>query len=148
MKAFYGVCVCALVALTVITVSYRKEFTNFFGIADTKEKVISSEFGVEIKNVHMTPGQYVNAGDTLVELRSPEIDLKISEYKHLIDELKIRSKVETNLSKSEMRTLKTEHESRIIEIRSELQQLQSQYEINRQLMSQLRSINRDAIENV
>ena len=124
MKAFYGVCFCALVALTVITVSYRKEFTNFFGIADTKEKVISSEFGVEIKNIHITPGQYVNAGDTLVELRSPEIDLKISEYKHLIDELKIRSKVETNLSKSEMRTLKTEHESRIIEIRSELQQLQ------------------------
>lgn len=148
MKAFYGVCFCALVALTVITVSYRKEFTNFFGIADTKEKVISSEFGVEIKNIHITPGQYVNAGDTLVELRSPEIDLKISEYKHLIDELKIRSKVETNLSKSEMRTLKTEHESRIIEIRSELQQLQSQYEINRQLMSQLRSINKDAIGNV
>ncbi|MDO5577138.1 MAG: hypothetical protein Q4F84_08660, partial [Fibrobacter sp.] len=33
--------------------------------------------------------------------------------------------------------------ARMIEIRSELQQLQSQYEINRQLMSQLRSINKD-----
>ena len=143
MKTFYIVCVCAIIALTIVTINIRREATNFHGIADAKEMVVKAEFGVEIKRVRITPGQLVSAGDTLIELTSPQIDLKISEFSHLINEIKTRSKAQANLSKSEMRQLKTEHESRINEIRSELQQLQSQYEINRRMMKQLRSIEMD-----
>ncbi|NLG16098.1 MAG: hypothetical protein GX556_02065 [Fibrobacter sp.] len=141
MKIFYTALVCALAALVVLSVNSKRESTNFYGIADTKEMVINAEFGVEIKNMRITPGQQVFEGDTLVEMRSPEIDLKISEFTHLINEMKTRSKTQANLSKSEMRTLKSEQEARMIEIRSELQQLESQYEINRQLMQKLRSLN-------
>lgn len=141
MKIFYTALVCVLAALVVLSVNSKRESTNFYGIADTKEMVINAEFGVEIKNMLITPGQQVFVGDTLVEMRSPEIDLKISEFTHLINEMKTRSKTQANLSKSEMRTLKSEQEARMIEIRSELQQLESQYEINRQLMQKLRSLN-------
>lgn len=144
MKIFYSVFSCVLIALIIVTINIRQESTNFYGIAETKEMVINAEFGVEIKTMHITPGQLVHAGDTLVELRSPEIDLKISEYTHLINEMKTRSKTQADLSKSEMRQVKTENESRFIEILSELQELQSQYEINRKLVKQLRSINSDA----
>ncbi len=141
MKLFYTVLISLVIALTIVTINIRRESTNFYGIAETKEMVISAEFGVEIKDMRITPGQSVKAGDTLMEMRSPEIDLKISEYTHLINEMETRSKTQANLSKSEVRQLKTENEARFIEILSELQQLQSQYEINRKLMKQLRSIN-------
>lgn len=141
MKIFYTVCICLVIALTIVTINIRRESTNFYGIAETKEMVINAEFGVEIKEMRVTPGQSVKAGDTLMEMRSPEIDLKISEYSHLINEMETRSKTQANLSKSEIRQTKTENEARFIEILSELQELQSQYEINRKLMKQLRSIN-------
>lgn len=141
MKLFYTVLISLVIALTIVTINIRRESTNFYGIAETKEMVISAEFGVEIKDMRITPGQSVKTGDTLMEMRSPEIDLKISEYTHLINEMETRSKTQANLSKSELRQIKTENEARFIEILSELQQLQSQYEINRKLMKQLRSIN-------
>lgn len=141
MRIFYTVCITLVIALTIVTINIRRESTNFYGIAETKEMIINSEFGVEIKDMRVTPGQLVKAGDTLMEMRSPEIDLKISEYTHLIKEMETRSKTQVNLSKSEIRQLKIENEARFIEILSELQQLQSQYEINRKLMRQLRSIN-------
>lgn len=102
--------------------------------------VIRAEFGVEIKKMRITPGQRVFTGDTLVEMRSPEIELKISEYTHLVNEMRTRSKTQANLSKAEMKALKSEQEARIIEIRSELQQLESQYAINRELIQKLRSV--------
>jgi len=141
MKIFYTVLISLVIALTIVTINIRRESTNFHGIAETKEMVISAEFGVEIKDMRITPGQSVKAGDTLMEMRSPEIDLKISEFTHLINEMETRSKTQANLSKSEVRQIKTENEARFIEILSELQELQSQYEINRKLMKQLRSIN-------
>ncbi len=143
MRIFYTVCICLVVALTVVTINIRRESTNFYGIAETKEMIINAEFGVEIKDIRITPGQTVKAGDTLIEMRSPEIELKISEYTHLINEMETRSKTQANLSKSEIKQVKTENEARFIEILSELQELQSQYEINRKLMKQLRSINTD-----
>ncbi len=141
MKIFYTVISCLVIALTIVTINIRRESTNFYGIAETKEMVINAEFGVEIKDMRVTPGQSVKTGDTLMEMRSPEIDLKISEYSHLINEMETRSKTQVNLSKSEIRQLKIQNEARFIEILSELQELQSQYEINRKLMKQLRSIN-------
>lgn len=141
MRIFYTVLISLVIALTIVTINIRRESTHFYGIAETKEMVISAEFGVEIKDMRITPGQSVKTGDTLMEMRSPEIDLKISEFTHLINEMETRSKTQANLSKSEIRQIKTENEARFIEILSELQQLQSQYEINRKLMKQLRSIN-------
>jgi multidrug resistance efflux pump len=140
MKILYTALLCALAALTVISINLRSDLENFHGIADTKEMVIRAEFGVEIKKIRITPGQRVFTGDTLVEMRSPEIELKISEYTHLVNEMRTRSKTQANLSKSEMKALKSEQEARIIEIRSELQQLESQYAINRELIQKLRSV--------
>ncbi|NLP03889.1 MAG: DUF3616 domain-containing protein [Fibrobacter sp.] len=140
MKILYTALLCALAALTVISINLRSDLESFHGIADTKEMVIRAEFGVEIKKMRITPGQRVFTGDTLVEMRSPEIELKISEYTHLVNEMRTRSKTQANLSKAEMKALKSEQEARIIEIRSELQQLESQYAINRELIQKLRSV--------
>ena len=118
MKILYTALLCALAALTVFP-SICGVIWSFHGIADTKEMVIRAEFGVEIKKMRITPGQRVFTGDTLVEMRSPEIELKISEYTHLVNEMRTRSKTQANLSKAEMKALKSEQEARIIEIRSD-----------------------------
>ncbi|MFP4417524.1 MAG: DUF3616 domain-containing protein [Fibrobacterota bacterium] len=144
MRIFYTVLICIVVALIAITVHIRHEATKFFGIAEARERVINSEFGVEIKTLYITPGQAVTAGDTLMELRSPEIDLKINEYTHLVDVMKSRTKSQANLSKSEIRKVRNEYASRINEIRTEMEQLQAQYSINQKMTEQLKSIRKNS----
>jgi HlyD family secretion protein len=121
MKFFYFVCGSTFIALVLITLSLRSESTSFIGIADAKEMVINAETAVEVKDIFIVPGQQVASGDTLVELRSPELDMKRSQ-------------------------LRIDYETRMTEIVSELQQLESQCKINRQLVRKLRSISAEDLE--
>ena len=140
MKIFYTIMFCIILLLTYITISLRSESTNFYGIADTKEIVINSETGVAIKRIFVVPGQTVRAGDTLVELSRPDLDLKISETGHQLDEIKTQSNAHVNLSRSEMLQLKAQQEARASELRAQIRELEMQYEINRKLVSELRSV--------
>jgi multidrug resistance efflux pump len=143
MKTFYGICLFAVAFLVGITIFMRSESTRFYGIADTKETVISSENAVEIRKIRVTNGQTVHQGDTLVELLRPDLDLKISEISHQLDELKVRSSAHATLSRSEVRQLKAEQQERANQIVSQIRQLEAQYEINRNLVSELHSVKPD-----
>jgi multidrug resistance efflux pump len=140
MKKYYLICGAVLVALIAITASIRSESTSFYGIADTKEIVINSESPVEIRKIRVMPGQPVRLGDTLVELCSQDLDLRINEISHQFDELKTRKTAHANMSRSEIRQLKVQQEERANAIRAQLQPLEAQYEINKKLMSELKSI--------
>jgi multidrug resistance efflux pump len=143
MKTFFAVCITVVLVLIVITMTIRSDSTSFFGIADAKEMIVNAETGVEIGAIRITPGQTVHAGDTLIELSSPELNLRINEISHAVEELKSRKSAHVNMSRSEMRQLRSQQEARVREIKAEIQQLEAQYEANRQIMKELRSINKD-----
>ena len=50
MKILYTALLCALAALTVISINLRSDLESFHGIADTKEMVIRAEFGLRLKD--------------------------------------------------------------------------------------------------
>jgi multidrug resistance efflux pump len=143
MKTFYAVCIAVVLVLIIVTMTIRRDSTSFFGIADAKEMIVNAETAVEIGVIRVVPGQAVHAGDTLIELSSPELNLRISEISHQLDELKSRKSAHVNMSRSEMRQLRSQQEARVTEIKSQIQQLEAQYETNRQLMNELRSIKKD-----
>lgn len=146
MKTFYIVCGCVLCILAFITLWFRREATSFYGIADTKEIVISSETAVEIKKIRVMAGQSVKQGDTLVELYSQDLDMKISQVSHELGELKTRKAAHVNLSRSEIRQLKSQQEERINTLRAQIKQLESQYEINKKLVAGLKSIKKGTVD--
>jgi multidrug resistance efflux pump len=150
MYFFYVVICIVIVALAVITLAMKSESTSFAGIADAKEIVINVQSAVEIKKIRVVPGQVVKEGDTLIEINNVsdnnrELDIKISSIGHEIEEINTRRNAHANLSRSEVRQLKSQQEERKNQITAEIQQLESQYDINRNLMSGLKSIRKEAV---
>jgi multidrug resistance efflux pump len=145
MKTFYTVFVCVILILIAITSAIRSRSNNFYGIADAREIILNSENAVEIKKIRIVPGLAVKAGDTLVELTSQELDLRINSISHELDEIKTRKTTHATMSRAEIRQLKAQLQERANEIRAEIQQLESQYDVNRKLVSELKSLKKDDV---
>lgn len=146
MRRLYLLCAVLALALGALTLYYRAEPDTFYGIADTKELTISSESAVEIKRIAAAPGQWVSPGDTLVELGNPELEMRLSQISHELDELRARMTAHASLTKAELLHLKAQQEVRVSEIRAEIQELDAQYELNKKLVSELRSLKPDSGE--
>jgi multidrug resistance efflux pump len=148
MIKLYSVCFLVIIVLIFTTLSIRKEAASFSGLADTKEIIINSESAVEIKKIRIMPGQFVKQGDTIVELTSHDLDLKISEISHQLDELRTRSAAHVNMTRAEIRQLKVQQSEKVNAIKSQIQPMEAQYELNKKLLSGLKSIkSNDAVKD-
>lgn len=99
LKWLYCFWFLAIGCVIFITIHYRGEFTQFYGIAETKEISICSERSVEIKNIHVVPGQQVVQGELLVELYSPKLAQAINETTHKLKAIKAQSEMNLELLK-------------------------------------------------
>jgi multidrug resistance efflux pump len=140
MKTFYGICIAAIMVLGIITMILRRESSSFYGIADAQEIIVNDEFAVEIQKIHIVQGQRVTAGDTLIEVKRPELDLKIAEISRQLSELQTQKSAHVNLSRSEVLQHKSEQEALVNNLRSQISELEAQMETNQKLVSELRSI--------
>ena len=143
MKRLYILWVILACVLAGLTAYYRAEPDTFYGIADTKEIAISSESAVEIRRIAVAQGQLVSQGDTLLELHNPELDIRISQISHELKELRARKTAHATLSRSELLQLKAQQQERVSEIQAEIKELEAQYDLNKQLVSELRSLDQD-----
>ncbi len=126
----------------VISISFisRVESTRFCGIAETKEIIVNTETAVDIKRIAVTEGQIVAMGALLVELSSPELNLKVNHISHQLEQLKAQKGVNKTELKSRLRQLKAEKIAKESDIRNQIAELENQYTINKSLMSDLKSI--------
>jgi len=69
----------------------------------------------------------------------------INEISHTLDEYKALKKHEENYSKSEIRKYVAEQEERANEIAVEIRELEAQYEMNKRLVSELRGVKKEII---
>jgi multidrug resistance efflux pump len=143
MKRFYVVCTGVTLVLVGITAFFRSEPTKFYGIADTKETILNADAPVAIKKISVVQGQTVDVGDTLVILERPELDLKLSEISHMLSEYKARKTYQTTSSLSEKRKIQAEQVERVNEINAKIRELEAQYEMNKKLVAELRSVKKE-----
>ncbi|MCP4626612.1 MAG: HlyD family efflux transporter periplasmic adaptor subunit [bacterium] len=122
-KLLYVCWAAALLVILLITLRFRGEFTEFYGIAETREIAVNSESAVEIRKIHIVQGQAVSKGDLLIELYNPKLTRTINETTHEIEELKAQMA------------------SRVSEISYKIKQLQVQADINPELTQGLTSLN-------
>jgi multidrug resistance efflux pump len=125
MKKLYFVWIVVLIILVIISLQYKGESTGFYGIADAREVVINSGNPVEIKKIHVVQGQSIKEGDTLVELSRPELDMKINEI--------------TN----QLRQTKKQTSAKVNSIKAQIKELQAQYERNKKLTAELKSVKKE-----
>jgi len=133
----------ALAFLVVVKTSSfieKEETTEFQGIAETREVIVNSENSVEIRMIHVLPGQEVQKGRVLVELERPDLTMKLNEITHQLEELKSRDICNRDEIKSQIRQVNADKQVNISEIDHKLEQMTSRYSFNKEMVSDLKSI--------
>jgi len=134
---------CGVAAIVLVSRGNRKDVTTFLGIAETREIVINAEKAVEVRKVHVVPGQLVNRGQLLVALDRPELTRRINEISNQVDELEAQQLANAADIQARINQLEAQKKANSPELQHRIAQLNNKHQINRDLTAGLRSIERD-----
>lgn len=109
------------------------------GVTYSKEYKINVEKPSHVKKVLVVPGQLVNAGDLLVELISPALEVDIDKLNNRIATLKSEQVEKAKLAKSEVTYIKAELGMKVEEITTEIMQKDNELKLNQQLTKEFTS---------
>jgi len=140
IKLLYIVWFCCVVALVMVSRDNGTDVATFFGIAETREIVVNAEKAVEVRKVHVVPGQLVNTGQLLVALDRPELTHRINEISNQIDKLKAQQLVNAAGIQARINELEAQEKATVADLRHKIAQLDNKQQINKGLTANLRSI--------
>jgi len=132
--------VLAVVLLVLIVTTQRKEQTTFYGIAETREMIVNTEYPVELKKLHVTAGQAVNRQDLLAEFSRPDLTMQINAISHRLDEIRAQRQTNEQEFKSRIGALRAQRDAATSDIEYRIRQLQAEYDINKELSAGLKSL--------
>lgn len=132
--------ILALLAVVVIGSLFKGQSFMFTGIAEATETVVSVQNSVNVIKIHVTPGEEVKSGDTLVELDRPDLVLRINELTGELDALEGRGNVNTASIDQKVAEVQADYSARRNTIVLEIDKLKAQYQQNLELTSKLKSI--------
>jgi multidrug resistance efflux pump len=132
--------ILALLAVVVIGSLFKGQSFMFTGIAEATETVVSVQNSVNVIKIHVTPGEEVKSGDTLVELDRPDLVLRINELIGELDALEGRGNVNTASIDQKVAEVQADYSARRNTIVLEIDKLKAQYQQNLELTSKLKSI--------
>lgn len=113
----------------------------FFGFAENKETSISLDHDLVVNKIYVKPGSFVKKGTLLLEVTRTALDFKMSELRFNIAELESRDQWRVAQVKSKMEELRARRAEKTGEIQSEIRLLESEYELNRNVLRSLKSVN-------
>ncbi|AGA77750.1 HlyD family secretion protein [Echinicola vietnamensis] len=117
---------------------------SFYGIAENNDFVVSYGGLVEIKEIHVVSGQNVTKGDTLIEVIRPELDQRIREISDQLVTLRSQKIANEMNNQSMISQLEAEIKAKRAEIESQIRQIEMQYDINKSLTNELKSLKFEA----
>lgn len=130
--------ILSLVLVALVAFDLHNESSSFLGIADASENVVSSEASAEVLAVLVVPGQTVRAGDTLLRLRRPELEMRINEISRQLRGAvgsATRSDLDVNRRSAQLRS---ELETRRSAISAQIRNLEEERGRNRELVSSIK----------
>ena len=127
--------IAAVVALFLINSDFKSAGNIFLGIAKTDELVINFQSDTEIRQVMVTPGQQVTAGDVLMEVDHPQLAVRLSQIENQLQEYRAASRRSDDENATLIVQLQSQMQARASELNLEINQLSSQLELNKELVS-------------
>ena len=132
--------ILSVVAVIILGFMYAGKASMFQGIAEASENTISLPSPTEVIKVHVIPGQSIHAGDTIVELNRPDLVLRISELTRELDAIEGRSNLSSAEIEQKVAEVKAELSSRSLSLKSEIRNLETEYQRNKEIASKLKSL--------
>ncbi|MCR5378821.1 MAG: HlyD family efflux transporter periplasmic adaptor subunit [Fibrobacter sp.] len=132
--------ILALIAAIGLGLLYQGKIAMFQGIAEASETIISAPAATEIVKIHVVPGQEIQAGDTIIELNRPDLNLRIAELNRELDAIEGRSSLGTAEINQKVAAIKADAASRSSSLRSEINRLETEYKKNKEISAKLKSL--------
>lgn len=132
----------AITGIILINISFFSYSTVFQGVAESDALEISYSTAVELRSVHIVPGQEVEKGDLLITVESPELDTKIEMVTSQLAEIKARVNVSVQQVVGQMEEIEHLLATKSLEVNSQISQYEAQLQLNRDLTKGLKSIER------
>ena len=142
---FVAIMICILLLYSLFFKADNS--VTFYGFAENKETEISMDNAIEVEEIFVTVGQKVEKGDSLLNVVSATLPLKISDTEYKIEELETKY----NLWKSgldwKISQYKIELNENTGKIQSQIDQLNAELENNKKLSKTIKSIDSDPNTN-
>lgn len=133
----YALWFLGLALVLAFNLHYHDQAVVFRGIAETGELNISSESSAEIARIHVVPGQSVRPGDTLVELRRAELDLRLEQIRRESQHVQGQTSASASDIDRRVGEIRAALDTRRNQIRLEIRQLQDLRRRSRELAEKL-----------
>ena len=140
INVLYIVAIGVLAVLLQLGGQYAKQTVTFFGFAENKETEINLSHPVEVREIHVLPGQEVKEGELLMEVAHANTELKLNRVNADIAELSAKDNLRATTLRSEIRKLEAEKLNQYYEIQSKIEEIQTEMELNKALVKGLKSI--------
>jgi HlyD family secretion protein len=127
----------SIAGVFMLTNSFEKNTTQFFGITENHEQTVSFQEPVEITEIAVIEGQYVEQGSVLLRARRSELDGQKILLNSQIDELNARQGESAATIHAEIRVLKAKKAAELAKIDMQIQQLQSKRRQNADLYQKI-----------
>lgn len=137
--------ILAIIGIASITRLYHGETSSFLGVAEASETSISVESGTEIVKIPVLTGQAVKIGDTLVQLRRPELSLRISELVRELEGHQGKSGLTEADIERRLSEVRTTADAKRHQLNFEIERLREEYTRNRDLALRLQSLPAGAV---
>lgn len=137
INSFYIIIAVFFAVMLTLNSFFFQGSQSFLGITYSKVHKINAEKSSIIGTVHVVPGQTVNAGDILVELESPELNLEISKLSKEIQLLESEKKEKDKLLESKIKLLDSERTILNGEIENDIRLIQNEINLNTSLTNQI-----------
>ncbi len=139
-----------IAAVAAIIIYSGGETTTFQGFAESNETIINSETSVSIKKILVMEGDTVYKGQKLAELESQELSIRIAEIRSQLLQIETKRGMSEKEIKSKILQNKAAERAVISELRAQIQTLENQLKINKELSDGLKSVKikkSDSIKN-
>ncbi len=114
----------AVAGVFLLTHSFEQNTTQFYGITDNHEQSVSFQEPVEITEIAVIEGQYVEQGSILLRAKRSELDSQKLLLEGQIDELNARQGETAATIRAEIRVLNAKKAAELAKIDAQIQQLQ------------------------
>lgn len=134
INGFYLFILVLFVGMLYVNMQYfRGSSSSNVGITHAREYKVSSEKPGLIREIYVTPGQEVQAGELLVEMENSGLEIQIDKLKNEIAALKKEKNERATLVESKIAYLKAEGGIKEKGLESEIAQINSELALNRRL---------------
>ncbi len=112
----------------------------FYGFAENKETELSHDHPVLIHKILVTPGQAVEKGQLLMEVKQSSFDLKITSASHDLEQIEVIAQQQKQSLRDRIAQLKARRLTKVNELQAEIDHLEATINYNQGLLKDLKSI--------